>query len=77
MISVKGKLKKNKVELCPSLNGMASVFSVLNSHLTHLQECQRLCRKMTKFECLSYDYAHTGVGVCRMSHHTIRYKDCV
>ena len=25
---------------------------------------------MVDYHCVSYDYAHTGSGVCRMSHHT-------
>ena len=39
------------------------------SGVESIEECQRLCRDLTSFHCLSYDWAHTGPGVCRLSHH--------
>ena len=38
--------------------------------MSSIEECQRLCRGLTQYHCASYDWAHTGPGVCRMSHHT-------
>ena len=50
---------------------LKTVDSVYNN-VESIQDCQRLCKNITHYRCVSYDWAHTGPGVCRLSHHSQR-----
>ena len=50
---------------------LKTVDSVYNG-VESVQECQQLCKNLTHYRCVSYDWAHTGPGVCRLSHHDPR-----
>ena len=57
-------------EFKPTLGVLLKTVDSVYNNVKSIGECQKLCQKMNHYHCVSYDYAHTGSGVCRMSHHT-------
>ena len=59
-------------EFKPKLGILLKTVDSVYNNVSSIEECQRLCSNMRSYHCVSYDFAHTGHGVCRMSHHTSR-----
>ena len=53
----------------PRLGILLKTVDSVHKDVSSIEECQELCRALTRYHCVSYDWAHTGSGVCRMSHH--------
>ena len=66
------KHQRGVCEFKPRLGVLLKTVDSVFKNVRSIGECQKLCKGMTQYECVSYDYAHTGTGVCRMSHHTFR-----
>ena len=59
-------------EFKPVLGALLKTVDSVHNNVASIGDCQKLCRAKTDYHCVSYDYAHTGSGVCRLSHHTFR-----
>ena len=59
-------------EYKPRLGVLLKTVDSVYNEVSSIQECEALCKNITHYRCVSYDWAHTGPGVCRLSHHTRR-----
>ena len=59
-------------EYKPQLGVLLKTVDSVYNEVESIQECQQLCKNITHYRCVSYDWAHTGPGVCRLSHHNQR-----
>ena len=57
-------------EFKPVIGALIKTVDSVFNNVESVGECEELCKNMRDYLCLSYDHAHTGPGVCRLSHHT-------